>query len=367
MRYDEAVKLTAKVNLQTTRDQFEGLKALVKASNAACNWISEQAWNAKEFSPYGIHKLTYRQARERFGLQSQIAIRCISKVGDAYKLDKNTQRTFRPLNAIAFDDRCLRWYVAERTVSIASMEGRLKIQFAAGDRQLALLANRQGESDLILNKGAFYLAATCNAEEPEPDDVDDFLGVDFGVANIASDSDGRRHSGSAVKSVRYRQRRLRRKLQKLGTTSANRRLKKLADKESRFARHVNHVVSKQIIASAKGTGRGIAIEELGGIRDRVKVGRKQRVVLHSWAFFQLRLFLEYKARLSGVPLIAVNPRNSSRECSQCHDVSKLNRPNQSTFRCRACGHHDHADTNAAMNLRARGRAAVNPPNAAVGF
>jgi IS605 OrfB family transposase len=130
---------------------------------------------------------------------------------------------------------------------------------------------------------------------------------------------------------------------------------------------VNHVVSKQIVASAERTGRGIAIEDLTHIRRRVTARRPQRATLHSWAFRQLRGFLEYKAALVGVAVAIVDPRNSSRECSQCHHLSTANRPNQSTFRCQACGHASHADLNAAVNLRARGRAVVNPPNAAVGL
>jgi len=352
------VKLTAKVKLLASPEHHRALEKTMRAANAACNWISEQAWAANEFSAYGIHKLAYRAARERFGLPSQVAVRCISKVADAYKLDHHTRRSFQPLNAIAYDDRILRWHLAEGRVSLTCLEGRLRVGFAAGERQFALLAHQQGESDLILRKGVFYLAATCNVQEPAPTDVDDFLGVDFGIANIAADSDRKHYSGSEIKSVRHRQRRLRRKLQAKHTTSANRRLRKLAGKEERFATHTNHVISKQLVASAKGTGRGLAIEELVGIRQRVKVGRKQRAVLHSWAFSQLRLFLEYKAKLVGVPLVLVDPRNSSRQCSCCHHISKSNRPNQSTFRCISCGHQDHADTNAANVIA--GRAACKP-------
>jgi len=140
-------------------------------------------------------------------------------------------------------------------------------------------------------------------------------------------------------------------------------LKKLAGKEQRFARHTNHIISKQIVAEAKRTGRGLAIEELTNIRDRVKARRPQRAVLHSWAFAQLRAFLTYKAALAAVLLVAVDPRNSSRECSICGHTERANRQTQDRFRCQACGFTAHADINAAANLRERGRAAVNLPRA----
>jgi len=125
------------------------------------------------------------------------------------------------------------------------------------------------------------LATTSNVDIAEPQAVDDYLGVDLGVANLASDSDGRRYSGSEVKNVRWRNRKLRARLQAKQTRSAKRRLKKLAGGESRFARHVNHCISKQIVRTAKGTGRGIRREDLNGIRTRVKVRHGERGVLHA--------------------------------------------------------------------------------------
>jgi IS605 OrfB family transposase len=361
-----AVKLTAKVKIVVGEDAAL-LRKTLETANDACNWISEQAWEHQEFRQPALHKIVYYKARERFALSSQMVVRAIAKVVDAYKLDKKVQRTFRKYGAFPYDDRLLSWDLGAQTVSIWTTDGRKRLAYECGDRQTTLLASRQGESDLLYHRGKFYLAATCNVETPEPSDVDDFLGVDLGVNNIATDSDGKRYSGSEVKSVRHRQRRLRRKLQKLGTTSANRRLKKLAGKEQRFARHVNHVISKQIVADAKGTKRGIAVEQLTGIRGRIRVRREQRAVLHSWAFLQLKLFLIYKALLAGVPLMQVDPRNSSRECSKCGHIDKANRPSQSKFFCRSCGFTAHADVNAATNLRARGRAVVNRPNAAVGL
>jgi len=184
--------------------------------------------------------------------------------------------------------------------------------------------------------------------------------VDLGSVNIATDSDGTVHSSRTVNNVRYRHRRLRAKLQSKGTKSARRRLKKLAGKERRFAANTNHTISKRIVTAAKDTARGIALEDLSGIRERVTVRRAQRATLHSWSFFQLRSFVEYKARLAGVPVVAVDPRNTSRTCPACGHIDKRNRPSQDTFSCVACGHSGLADHIAAVNIGSRG--AVSRPN-----
>lgn len=365
LTYNSPVRLCAKVKLLPGPDQAKALDQLIRTANKACNWLSARAWESKEFGQYNMHKAHYAEARKLFGIPSQVAVRCISKVADSYKLDKDTDRSFRPLGSLAFDDRNLAWHMEKKTVSISTLAGRIKIAFAAGERQMRLLSSRQGESDLIFHKGKWYLTATCNVEHPSPDDADEFLGVDFGIANIAADSDGKIYSGADVKGVRQRQRRLRTKLQRKVATSANRRLKKLAGKEQRFATHTNHVISKQIVGTAKGTGRGISVENLNGIRGRVKVRHGQRVVLHSWAFLQLKMFVLYKAALAGVLVVQVDPRNSSRECSQCGHIDKENRPSRSKFSCQRCGHSAHADLNAACVIAGRG--AVNRPHAAVGF
>lgn len=354
------MKLIAQVKLQPAPGQTELLRRTLEVANAAANYVSEIAWETKTFRQYDLHHACYYDVRTRYELSAQMTVRLLAKVADAYKLDRKTQRRFHPHGSIAYDNRILGWKLAAQTVSIWTVGGRQTIPFVAGERQLALLPFMRGEADLIYRRGEFYLHQVCEVDEPPAGDVDEFLGVDLGIVNIATDSDGAVHSSRAVNNVRYRHRRLRAKLQRKGTKSARRRLKKLAGKERRFATHTNHTISKRIVTAAKDTGRGIALEDLKGIRERVTVRRAQRATLHSWSFFQLRSFVEYKARLAGVPVVAVDPRNSSRTCPVCGCVDKRNRPDQCTFSCVACGHSGLADHIAAVNIGSRG--AVSRPN-----
>lgn len=351
------MKLVAKVRLFPNTEQAKLLLRTLETANECANWISKQAWDAKQFSAFSLHRIVYAEARARFPLSAQVVIRLIAKVTDAYKLDRKTQRRFAKRGAISYDSRVLS-YGNER-VSIWLLGGREPIPYSAGERQKQLLKTQHGQSDLIYHCGKWFLAATCDVTDPDPLDVDDYLGVDLGVVNIATDSDGQAFGGSMVNNVRYRRRKLRSYLQKAQSRSAKRHLKKLSGKESRFASDVNHCIAKEIVEKAKRTNRGIAVEDLTGIRVRIRARKSQRAVLHSWAFAQLKEFIAYKAALAGVPLIEVDPRNSSRECSQCGHIEKSNRPSQSKFRCRSCGYAANADFNAAQNLRSR--ASVNRP------
>jgi IS605 OrfB family transposase len=388
------LNLIAKVKLQPKPEEFASLRETLYRANECCNWLSEKAWEAQIFKKFEMQKVWYREARTKFDLTAQVVIRCIGKVADAYKTafklhrqrvakvkklnakrakekDPAKQKEPKPLpemkmvvfrkdGAMCYDQRILRWYVDDEYVSIWSLAGRLKIPFQAGERQRELLQSQKGESDLILYRGAFYLAAGCSIDDPTPTEVKEFLGVDLGVVNIATDSDGNVYSGSHVRSMRHRHRKLRTKLQKKGTKSARRKLKRLSGKERRFATNTNHVISKQIVALAKGTGRGIALEDLSGIRDRITARTgKQRYDLHSWAFFQLGQFILYKAIGAGVPEQDVVCKDSSRECAECGFVNKGNRPTRDEFCCLRCSSRKPADFNAALVIKSR--ASVNRP------
>jgi putative transposase len=356
----KGMKLIAQVKLLPDARQADALRRTLQQANAACQFVSDCAWETRTFRQYDLHHLCYQAIRSKFGLSAQVAVHVISKVADAYKLDRKTKRTFKPTGSIAYDDRILSWQLAKSTVSIWTAEGRLHIPFVCGERQSRLLECRQGETDLLTFRGAYFLSPTCEVQEPEPIDIEGALGVDLGVTNIAVDSDGEVHSSSQVNNVRHRHRRLRAKLQRKGTKSARRQLRQLSGKEARFAVWVNHNVSKRIVAKAEGTKRAIALENLEGIRQRVTARRSQRATLHSWSFLQLRQFVTYKAQRVGVPVVLVDPRNTSRTCPACDHIDKRNRPDQSTFSCVVCGFSGLADHIAAGNIARR--AVVNPPN-----
>jgi IS605 OrfB family transposase len=347
------MKLTVQLKLRPTPEQANALRRTLERANEACNYISRAAWEAKTFRQFAVHRLVYQDVRETFGLAAQMVVRCIAKVADAYKLDRKVQRTFRPLAAIAYDDRILSFALPNSSISIWSVDGRQTIPFVCGERQRQLLATRRGETDLALVDGEWYLFAVCEVETPEPLDVKGVLGIDLGVANIAVDSDGEAHSGKAIKNVRYRHRRLRQKLQRLGTKGSRRRLRRLAGQERRFAAWVNHNLSKRIVAKAERTKRAIAVEDLTHIRTRVRARRSQRAALHSWAFAQLQAFIVYKAALCGVPVHRVDPRNTSRTCPACGCIDKANRTTQASFVCISCGFAGPADTIAAGNIARR--------------
>jgi IS605 OrfB family transposase len=356
--------------------QAAALEATLHACNEAASWVSGVAFEKDVKRNFALREHTYAEAKQRWGLGAQAAQHVIKKTCDAYATlranlkagnlgkpwSKRYRRAvekpvaFRPEGAQPYDDRMLSWQIPDRTVSIWTLAGRLKgVEFTASPEQLARLAlYRKGESDLLYHDGMWFLNATCEIPEAEPNTTPDgFLGIDLGIVNIATTSDGQIMAGRALNRGRLRERTLRTKLQRKNTPSAKRRLKKRRRKEARRAKDINHKIAKHVVAEAERTGRGIALEDLTGIRGRVRFRKPQRAAHSSWSFAQLGQFIAYKARRAGVPVVYVDPAYTSRTCAECGHVDKANRVSQAWFACRSCGVVAHADRNGSRNIRAR--------------
>ena len=357
--YSLNMKQTMLLKLAPTEEQHQALTQTMHAFNAACNYIAEQAFEAKVANKFELQKMTYGMLRAAYHLPAQLAIRAISKTSEAYKRDKSIQRTFRPLGAIVYDERVMS-FKGITHVSLLTLSGRVFVPFRMGGYQEARLESIKGQADLIYRKGTFYLAVTLDVPEPTPDETQGTLGVDLGIVNLATDSEGESFSGAQVEKARAHYASLRGRLQKRSTKSAKRHLKRLSGREARFRKDVNHTISKCIVQKARAKRLGIAIEDLRHIRTRTErtVRKSQRHRHSSWAFFQLRFFLSYKAALRGVPLHTVDPAYTSKTCNVCGHCETANRKSQASFLCVNCGHADNADRNAAINIA---RAAVKRP------
>jgi IS605 OrfB family transposase len=343
---------TIVVKLLPNTEQAEALKATMQAFNAGANYVAGEAVRIKTSNKMRLHPVVYRVLRERFGLSAQIAILCIAKVCEAYKRDRTKRPTFREYGAMTHDERTFSFKGIDR-VSLLTLRGRVIVPMLFGEYQRVRLSLAKGQADLLFRRGKWLLAATIEIPDGVPMPPTGFLGVDLGIVNLATTSDGEVMSGQAVETVRQRYSTLRAGLQSCGTKSARRHLKKISEKERLFKRHTNHCISKRLVGSAKDTKRGLALESLTGIRSRCTVRRTQRDRHSKWAFAELRAFIDYKAKAAGVPVVIVTARGTSRTCSVCGHEGANNRPSRDLFRCQSCGHEAPADLNAAVNIARR--------------
>lgn len=349
------MKLTIQIQLLPSEEQAQSLLATMRAMNGAATFAARTGFDHEVFGQVSIHRLCYKAIRADFKLGAQHAVRAIAKAVEAFAGDKTICPVFDPLGAVALDDRLYR-LIGLQAVSINTVAGRIRTPFCVGDYFREILSRKMGQADLVYRDGCFYLYVSVEFAEPPPVAVHDFLGVDLGIVNLATDCTGERFSGAQVDRNRQRKSTARKQHQRKGSRRAKRKLKRMAGRQARFQAAENHRISKRIVEKAKGTKQGIALEDLSGIRDRADTfSQPFRERLGNWGFRQLRGFIEYKARREGVPVVLVDPRNTSRTCNVCGHCAKANRPNQAVFRCKQCGHSENADVNAAKNIRDNAR------------
>ena len=350
------MKLTLKIKLLPTDEQANLLLDTMKEANTVCNAISDVAWQEKIFNNFRLHHKVYHSYKATFNLSSQMLIRQIAKVADAYKLDKKVKRQFKPLGGIAYDSRIMT-YKPNNIVSLWCIGGRQKISFVCHNPKY--LPYIKGEADLVYKKGKFYLFQTIDVPEEDVEDVEEFIGVDMGLLEIASLSNGKNFSSKKLNDYREKRQKVRSSLQSKGTKGSKKVLKRLSGKERTTSTIINHTISKQIVQLAKSEGKGIAIEDLKGIRfSASKKGKKFRTRVGKWNFNQLRSFLTYKCLLNGVKLVVVPPAYTSKTCHNCLHMG--NRQGKK-FTCSNCNSVFDADENAAKNIALLGTNYVNSP------
>src|SRR5579859_6515634 len=225
------------------------LAATQRAFNAAASWIATVCWEEGLTNTNTAHHRVYGETRERFGLGAQLAVCARAKAVEAIKAvkakHKETCPTFGPRGSVRYDARTYHVMSLDR-VSLNTLDGRIVCRMILGVRQHAMLVDPAwtiGSADLVWQRGVYYLHITQSQEASGEDaPTEDVLGVDLGIVNLATDSDGQSFSGAQVKHVRNRYHTRRQQLQKVATKSAKRRLKQTSGKERRFQKDTNHCI-----------------------------------------------------------------------------------------------------------------------------
>jgi putative transposase len=337
MKYNELMSqvLTISCKLKVSPSQAAKLDATLEAFGQALNWVNQNT-PEKIVNAVKLQSLCYYEIRARFGLSSNLAQQVCRRLAGARRVARQKNRPVKAFKGgfATYDARIFSFREKDWSVSLTTVEGRERFELAIGRYQRERLAGSNPKSaTLVKRKDGSYSIQICVEAEPSPPQrTGRVLGVDLGRTDIAHTSDGDNWNGQQLNRVRDHYSRLRAVLQRKaskGTRSSRRRcrelLQRLSGKERRFQSRqrcvaktwVNHRISKAIVSRAKATNSAIALEDLTGIRERVNQqprSKTERRRANSWAFYQLRQFLEYKARVAGV---------FSDSCSACLYVADL--------------------------------------------
>lgn len=362
---------TIRLKLLVSSEQKQALDTTLKANRNALNFTSELAFHHGGLSSFKkLQQLVYRQLRSDFGLKSQMTCNVCSAVASTYASAKSNNRlklaSFSHSKLVYSYNRDYTVQANEQTVSIGTLDKRIKVPFLVGENYLPYLLNRDwqfGSAELIPTRKGYSLHVTVKREisEPRLTECNAIIGVDRGMNFLAvatnQDDKAMFFKGRSIKNKKAKFVRQRKELQRKGTRSAKRKLKKLAGRENRFMTNVNHQVANEIIKFAKKSGNKpcIVLEDLTNINLRTTVRLGNRYWRFSWAFAQLESFIRYKAMAEMIPVLLVSPKYTSQKCPKCGHTEKANRDQQHhRFCCKACHYQLNDDLSSARNIRDRG-------------
>jgi IS605 OrfB family transposase len=347
--------------LSPTLEQRIELDATLVAFADACNHIADVARTIQSSNKVKVQRACYREVRDCFGLSANLAIRAIARVCAALKVKVKAYSTFAP-TSIDYDQRIFSWREWDWTFSLTLLHYRARLAASLGERQRRRLKGQQPTSATLVKRrdGTFFLHVQLDGIAPHPQPPTGTLGVDLGRRRVAVDSDNTPYEAIHVHRLRAHYPKVRRSLQAKGTKGAKRALKRLSGRERRHMRAINHVISRRMVETARTSQRQIALEDLTGIRQRTRVRRPQRYGHHSWAFFQLRHFVAYKAQDAGIPVVLVPPAYTSQTCHCCGHRGQRT---ALKFACTRCGYIGDADYNAACNIAMAGAQVTGPGHA----
>jgi IS605 OrfB family transposase len=339
---------TAKIKLNISINEI--LPTLVSYTKAF-NFVCQEGFHKKEKNGINLHKLCYYETREY--LPSQLAISSRMKATEALKGVFAKQKKYitcpkSKLCSARYDKNSYTLFLDQQQVSLLTISGRKRYQLIIPEYYKELFKTWKNTSaDLCVKNNTVYLHIVFEKDITDTQPNGKLIGIDRGINNIAVVSNNKFFGGGQVKNTVNRYRRLRKLLQKKGTKSAKRHLKRLRGQERQFRADINHQVSKRIIQSLH-AGDTIVLEELTGIRNK-RLRKEQRTMINSWSYYQLEQFLIYKAETKGIGIEYIDARYTSQRCSKCGHTCRSNRK-QHSFECKECGFRLNADLNASRNI-----------------
>jgi len=361
------VELTLKMKVrEKTKWKILALKEAMETFKRAVNdWI-DVAWKHK-IADRSLHSLAYKELRQEYPNLYSSSLQdamnwAIQIVKTELKLNPDKKPEFKTL-MISYKNVDFKF---ENNGFVIPLNGRrVYIPVYVPKKYYKWLANGKfGRLYFKEEDGEIYAYLTVKVEDRQPYEPKLWFGVDLGVHNLVVVADNKsreilRFDGRIVNYYKELLEKERARRQRRQMKYLNNRRFRLGYKHRNFSRYINHVIAKEIVRKAKEYQACIVLEKLKGVKRRTaKKPKWVRKLLHRWIYHDLIQKIKYKAKLEGVPVIEISPRNTSKTCSRCGFIHKRFK-DQRLFHCPKCGLVIDRDLNASINIARRGLEVFN--------
>jgi IS605 OrfB family transposase len=330
------------------------LISTIKLYNNACNITLAYGFKKQTYDKNKLHHGTYNKVRRRFKkLNSSYVCASRDQASDMLKREKNRRLPVkRNYSSIRLNHNTFTPFLESGRISISTIHGRKKFPITIpACYQTYMTWKITAATMAYVNNTVFIHLNADSGNTPVKRNIASLLGIDSGINNIIVTSDNRFFNSRHLRNIKSKCQFLRYQLQQKGTRSAKRKLKRMASRERRFVRDVNHCLSKYV---AHSDADAFALEDLD-VKKHKANGKRFNRMLGGWSYHQFQEFLTYKAEALGKTIVIIDPRYTSQRCSLCGNIDKQNR-NGRQFLCKNCGFTIDADLNASRNIAFRGNA-----------
>lgn len=362
------IQRTISIMIEPDKDLERTLEAFRGVQHA----LSESCFNnGKPLNALTLQRECYHKVKGI--VSSQLTISAIRLVAGAYHSARSNKKPAR--RPFLFKKARALFLIGKRgrdadfrkdgTLSIWTVAGRKRLTYSVPDDFKPTFARAKEIDSLtvILRDGKLIGRVTLTLEVASPQGILP-VGIDLNETNalVAVDPDGHTLfiSGKATKVKNRRMAKTRarlqskhatRKAEKKDTRSVRRLLKRLGRKQRNRTRTFAQQTAKQLVEFAPANAV-LVFEDLhmpqpqkGKVR-----GRALRRRLSLWQHGLIREAVTNKAQEHGMLVAKVDPKYTSKNCSRCglRGIRKRH-----SFTCPHCGYAEHADKNAAINIRNR--------------
>jgi len=343
------MQITVKFKILPSKEQIQYLEETLNEYISTVNGIVQNIINNNIINNKNI-KLTSKDIEAK--LPSAVKNQAIQDAKSVYRKYKKTKKLSilkKPVCIWNNQNYRIKDNYLSFPVWIDGKVQRIKVKALLTDYQKEQLKNKAGT--LRITKKSDKWVAQISVEVPEEQcRGTNIMGVDLGlkVPAVAVTSDGKTRFWGNGRQNKYVRRKYKSLRQKLGKAKKLKKIKLMADKEQRWMKDQDHKISRQIVNYAvENNVSVICLERLANIRNTARTSRKNEKNMHTWSFYRLAKYIEYKANLEGIRVEYVNPEYTSQRCPHC---GSLNKSKDRKYVCKVCGYRTHRDRVGAINI-----------------
>jgi putative transposase len=337
------MQVTVKFKILPTKEQEQYLKETLNEYISTVNNIVQSMINNRHI------KLTSKDIEAN--LPSAVKNQAIRDAKSVYRKYKKTNKLpilKKPVciwnNQNYKINDCLNF-----PVMINGKSQRIKVKAILTDYQKQQLNSKLGTLRITKKSGKWLAQVAIEIPEKQSSGKE-IMGVDLGlkVPAVAVTSNGKTKFFGNGRQNKYIRRKYKSLRQKLGKAKKIKKIIQIGNKEQKWMKDQDHKISRQIVNFAvKNNVSIIRLENLKNIRNTTRTSRKNEKNLHTWSFYRLAKFIEYKANLEGIKVEYVNPEYTSQKCPYC---GELNKARDRKYVCKSCGYSTHRDRLGAINI-----------------